>query len=261
VRGDGHLFMFEPGHPGNRPPKMLREYLPSGKRVSDTPIIWKVSDVAVGPKFDPAGNIYVAEQVKPAGRPPYPQEFVSVLGKANVRSQTSRMYGSILKFSSKGGMVDWPGTANGACRENPFKGQPKLAPGLKTVACAGGARVTGAEWMHFGISHIEFISCNCESTRFDVDEFGRVWYPDLGRFRICVLDTAGNPITHFGGFGNTENRGPESTEPSLKKPDLAFAWLAGVGITDKYAYMGDSMNKRLLRARLVCATEEVCSIQ
>jgi len=45
------------------------------------------------------------------------------------------------------------------------------------------------------------------------------------------------------------------------EPDIAFSWLIGVGATDKYAYMGDSLNRRLLRAKLLYAAEEACEIK
>jgi hypothetical protein len=148
-----------------------------------------------------------------------------------------------------------------------YKGEPKLDPSLKTAAYASfygehlnPLKVTGAEWVRMGISHQCLHYCNCENTRFDVDEFGRVWYPDLGRFRVVVLDTGGNEIAHFGGYGNAESCGPESKDKSLADPDLAFAWLIGVGATDKYAYMGDSINRRMLRAKLTYAAEESCPV-
>jgi hypothetical protein len=269
VRHDNRIFAFEPGHPGDRPPKMLREYLPSGKRVSDTPIIWKVSDVAVGPKFDQEGNIYIAEQIKPLDQP-YPPEFATLVGKvepgktylekAPMKNAICTMYGSIVKFSPKGGTIHFGG-------ENPYTGEPKLDPALKTVEMGSYSgyrmhplKITGADWVRMGISHVDLHYCNCESTRFDVDGFGRVWYPDLGRFRVVVLDTAGNEIAHFGGYGNAESLGPESKGEALAEPDIAFSWLIGVGATDKYAYMGDSMNRRLLRAKLVYAAEEICNV-
>jgi hypothetical protein len=122
-----------------------------------------------------------------------------------------------------------------------------------------------------GISHVDLFYCNCENTRFDVDEFGRVWYPDLGRFRVCVLDTAGNSITHFGGYGNADDgmrdaergvgNGKQESRTPNPEPRICFAWLLGVGATDKYAYMGDSMNRRLLRAKLAYAAEESCEVK
>jgi hypothetical protein len=143
------------------------------------------------------------------------------------------------------------------------------------------AKVIGAEWMHFGISDLPLFYCNCENTRFDVDPFGRTWYPDMGRYRVGVLDTNGNLITTFGGYGNAESCGPDSpvVDPKTGKlrprlpddpkdlkspfaePEIAFSYLIGVGATDKYAYMGDSMNRRLLRAKLVYAAEETCEVK
>ncbi|MHC4915324.1 MAG: hypothetical protein ACYTGB_07510, partial [Planctomycetota bacterium] len=298
IRGDGHHFVFEAKK--TRGPKALYEYDPSGKRVGG-PIIWKVSDFAVGPRIDQYGNFYVADQIRPLEEP-IPPEFAEFIGPVTLNKSrweghgpkrtVAIMYGSIMKFSPKGGMVDWE---SGKFRKgiNPFDGQPKLDPSLKTVKMAAaaqtsdnsnvfcGATVTGAEWVRFGISQVPQFYCNCESTRFDVDLFGRVWYPDLGRYRVGVLDTAGNPITTFGSYGNAESRGPDSpvVDPKTGKvrdrrpsdpkdlkspfaePEIAFGYLIGVGATDEYVYMGDSMNRRLLRARLVYAAEETCAVR
>ncbi len=273
IRHDNHCFVFARLSSGKfRSPKALYEFLPSGKRVKE-PIIWKVSDVAVGPKFDQQGNIYVAEIVKPKGHL-FPKEFESVISKGpkgpkrqnTPAGAVMTMYGSILKFTPKGGTVDYPKLKYfHATSENPYKGTPKLPPSLKTEDVSyyygskfqrlAHAKVIGAEWIRVGISHIDMFYCNCESTRFDVDEFGRVWYPDLGRFRVVCLDTNGNEITHFGAYGNADDP-MEGAEPEAR-----FAWLIGVGVTEKYAYAGDSINRRLLRAKKVYAAEETCSIR
>jgi NHL repeat len=276
IRHDNHCFVFSRLSSGSfRSPKALYEFLPSGKRMPE-PIIWKVSDVAVGPRFDAQGNIYVAEIIKPKDHL-FPSEFKDIVAggkKGGAREDTPAgavmtMYGSIIKFSPKGGMVKYPKIKyRQATNENPYKGQPKLAPGLKSedvkfyyghkFQALSPAKVIGAEWIRMGISHIDMFYCNCESTRFDVDEFGRVWYPDLGRFRVVCLDTNGNKITHFGGYGNADSAGPQS---SIPKPEIAFAWLIGVAVTDNYAYMGDSLNRRMLRCKMVYAAEETCAIQ
>jgi len=299
IRADGHVFAFEmrPIAPGSRHRKALYEYEPSGQRVGG-PIVWEASDAVIGPRFDQQGNIYVAEQVRPAGEL-VPPEFAGVTGPVTAKSRwdweprgVPAWYGSILKFSPKGGRIAyqkghyaWDRTTQA------YDGEPKLDPSLKTVdaACfaAGSSeftfmavKVTGAEWMHFGISQIFLGKCNCENTRFDVDLFGRVWYPDLGRYRVGVLDTNGNPITTFGSYGNAESAGPDSPvidprtgqvrprradDPNdlkspFAEPEIAFAWLIGVGATDNYAYMGDSLNRRLLRAKLVYAAEETAPL-
>jgi hypothetical protein len=205
------------------------------------------------------------------------------------------MYGSIVKFTPKGGMFDL-----GDSREianphgdppkgpNPFKGEPKLPPGLKTTEAeflAGDrmrpAKVIGAKWMHPGIGHVGIYGCNCENVTFDVDPFGRVFFPDLNLFRVRVIDTNGNAITHFGGYGNAESMGPDSPviDPKTGKlrprqaddpkdlkspfaePEIAFAWLVGIGVTDRYLYAGDSLNRRLLRLKITYAAEETCEIK
>ncbi len=298
VREDGHVFTFEPGKNGNRPPRMLREYLPSGELAREDPIIWMVSDGSVGPKFDPQGNIYIAEIVRPQDQP-YPPEFSKIFEKLEVNKQrpaggslqdnVANMYGSIVKFSPKGGMVHFDGPGGDRnVGERPFKGEPKLDPSLKSMDAAyyyqykfRPVKITGAEWIRMGVSHVEVRECTCQSTRFDVDEFGRVFYPDMQRFRVAVLDTNGNEIAHFGGYGNAESRGPDSPviDPQTGKvrprrtddpkdlkspfaePEIAFSWLSGVGVTDRYVYTGDSLNRRLLRSRIVYASEESCEVK
>ncbi len=277
IRHDGHHFVFSrlPSGP-YRGAKALHEYDQTGKRIRG-PIIWKASDNILGPRFDQQGNIYVAEQIKPAGEF-CPKEFKDVVGEVKLGVKYSKskgkpkgailsMYGSILKFSPKGGMIEhYPGGMNrGKKVAQPFTGEPKLDPSLKTVDATWHygdlyqwpqpAKVTGALWMKLGISHIPLFYCNCENTRFDVDEFGRVWYPDLGRFRVCVLDTNGNEITSFGQYGNAD----APVRPGQK--EIPLAWLIGVGVSDKYAYMGDSINRRLLRAKLTYAAEATCEIK
>lgn len=272
LRGDGRIFAFEnPIRAQQRNARVLREYDAGGKALGWGPV-WHVSEVAVGPKFDRQGNIYVAEQIRPKENP-FPAGM----------EDSSFLYGSIVKFSPKGGLIGCPKPPM-----PPDGSKPSLDASLQTVDAVYvksenrllPVTITGAEWIHMGISHIEHAGCTCESTRFDVDDFGRVFYPDLCRFRVVALDTNGNEITRFGGYGNAESMGPESPvidrqtgkprprrandpkdlESPFAEPEIAFAWLIGVGVTDRYAYMGDTLNRRLLRAKLVYATEETCAI-
>jgi hypothetical protein len=264
IRHDGHIFVFEPARNGGRPPRKLREYLPTGALAREDPIIWKVSDGCVGPKFDANGNIYIADIVKPVDAV-YPEVFRQQFGEVKLetdvkegspKDNTANMYGSILKFTPKGGMIHFPDNIRiTGVGGRPFAGEPKLDPTLKTVAAAYYARgrlrpvnVTGAEWIHPGYNHVEVRGCTCESTRFDVDGFGRVWYPDLGRFRVCVIDTEGNEITHFGRYGNADADG------------ISFSWLTGVGVTDRHIYTSDGLNRCLLRLTQTYAAEATCPV-
>jgi hypothetical protein len=98
---------------------------------------------------------------------------------------------------------------------------------------------------------------------------------------VGVLDTNGNEICTFGGYGNADSCGadspvidpktrmvrprrtddPKDLKSPFAEPEIAFTWLNGVGATDRYAYMGDALNRRLLRAKLVYAAEESCPIK
>ncbi len=301
---DGHIFVLHPPSAagGARRSKAMHEYAPSGKWVTalDSPIIWKVSDAATGPKFDAAGNIYIAEAIRPEGWV-LPPELAADFEKRGLSTKlgqdgkaagpvgvTTSMYGSIVKFGPRGGTVEFtdaPKWANYATGE-PYTGQPKLDPGLKSLNADwywGGVhktKVIGAEWVHPGFGHAGFYKCNCESVTFDVDEFGRTFFPDPLTFQVRVIDTAGNALTRFGGFGTENCMGPESpvVDPKTDRlrprraddpkdmkspfaePELGFQWLVGVGVTDRYGYFGDSLNQRLLRAKLVYAAEETVTV-
>ena len=273
IRHDGRIFSFDVPPGGTlRGFRVLRQFDTQGNPVAWGPV-WHGTESAVGPKFDAAGNIYMAEQIRPKDDP-YPRELES----------SYYLYGSIVKFPPTGGMFHFPGALD------PPGQKFTPAPDAKTVDAVYvnkfwekvlPVQVTGAEWIRMGVSHIELAGCTCENTQFDVDEFGRVFYPDLCRFRVGVLDTNGNEITHFGGYGNADSQGPNGPviDPQTKKvrprrsddpndvkspfaqPDIAFAWLIGVAATDRYAYMGDTLNRRLLRARLVYAAEEICDMK
>jgi hypothetical protein len=114
-----------------------------------------------------------------------------------------------------------------------------------------------------------------------VDDFGRTFAPDTGRFRIGVLDANGNEIGFFGGYGTQDNCAADSyvMDPAGKflrprkgddpkelvspfaKPEIGFAWIIGVAVTDRYAYVADVINKRILRCQLDYATTETCELK
>jgi hypothetical protein len=247
---------------GARSMKALLEFLPSGQPARKQPIIWKTTDAAVGPKTDAAGNIYVAEIVRPKGwvcPPELKKSLVAAGFKAgDVDRAYGAMYGSIVKFSPKGGMFHFADGTPADQGPDPFKGKPEL-DGLKSVEydyffrSLKAIKVTGAEWVHPGIGHVGLYGCNCENVTFDVDEFGRVFFPDPALYRVRIIDPAGNAITHFGSYGNPDD---------VTKEDRAcFAWLVGVGATDKYIYTGDAMNRQMLRSKITYAAEETCEVK
>jgi hypothetical protein len=241
---------------------------------------------AIGPRVDPAGNLYLAECLKPGGRR-VPEVFESHL-RPKLKDLYSMQYGSLIKFGPEGGTVEWP------VKEAESAGNVDLPATLKTEKVPGNwyldlfsgnprltdATVRGAQWIRPGFSKIGRPYCFCLTVDFDVDDFGRVFYPDLLQFRVGVLDTNGNPILTFGGYGNQDNCGPDSyvVDPKDKtlrprkagdpkdlvspfaKPDLGFAWISGLAVTDRHAYVADEVNRRVLRVKLEYAATETAPI-
>lgn len=232
-------------------------------------LIWQCLNGAI-PRLDPKGNIYIADLVKPPDRS-YPEFFDGMLPLPPKQTGGgdlfwySYMYGSIVKFPPTGGIIwhqkDLPKSAVGdppaALLDQPkipFKRHYAFQPHLT-------GEIQGALWTRFGFapysSHMSGNTshCMCEGSGFDVDPFGRVFYPNLGQFRIEVIDTNNNPITTFGAYGNEDSGGPN---PRINKPAIPLAWPTYVAASDRYAYIADTVNRRVVRVKLNYAAEETC---
>jgi hypothetical protein len=263
-------------------------------------VIWAVSDGAMGPRVDAAGNIYVADSVKPPGQP-YPEFFSGKLvdakidARANPAQQYTWMYGSVIKFGPAGGAIWFPILDKNYAYA--FEGEAKLPADqtkVKIATIQNGmpdwekpGELQGALWYRPGVSYLLDMvpshnrRCHCTASEFDVDDYGRVFHTDQGRFRVVVLDTAGNEIAAFGGYGNQDACGPDgyvmdpagkflrprakSDPADLKSPfaapEIAFNWFTGLGVTDRFVYVADGGNLRVVRAALKYAAEETCPIR
>src|SRR5262245_30159501 len=217
-------------------------------------VVWQCQDSAV-PRLDAKGNIYLAEMVKPPGRY-YPEFFDGKLppykgGAPSDQLWSSAMYASIIKFPPSGGAV-WfkPGALALSCTGTPppeLLARPKV-PFMNNRGEPG--ELQGALWSRFGYSPYSSPGsgpmCNCEGSGFDVDPFGRVFYPNLGQFRVEVVDTNNNPVATFGKYGNEDSGGKDA---KVKKPGIPFAWPTYVAVSDDYAYVADTVNRRVVRVR------------
>jgi hypothetical protein len=233
-------------------------------------LIWQCLNGAI-PRMDPRGNIYIADLVKPTDRS-YPEFFDGKLPPppkhtgGGDRFWYSYMYGSILKFPPSGGIIwhqkDLPKSAVGqppaellAKPKVPFKRHYAYQPHLT-------GEVQGALWTRFGYapysSHMSGNTshCMCEGSGFDVDPFGRVFFPNAGQFRVEVIDTNNNPIATFGKYGNEDSGGPGAR---VKTPAIPFAWPNYVAVSDRWAYVSDTVNRRVVRVRLGYAAEATCA--
>jgi DNA-binding beta-propeller fold protein YncE len=234
-------------------------------------VIWQCLNGAI-PRLDAKGNIYLADLVKPPDRsypeffdgklPPPPKECVG-----GDRFWNSYMYGSIIKFSPTGGIIwfrkDLPKSCVGqppadllAKPRQPFKQHFSSSPHLT-------GEIQGALWTRFGYApysaHMSGNTshCMCEGSGFDVDLFGRVFFPNLGQYRVEVIDTNNNSITTFGKYGNEDSGGPDA---KVKKPDIPLAWPVYVAVSDRYAYVADTVNRRVVRVKLGAAAEATAAI-
>ncbi len=233
-------------------------------------VIWQCLDSAV-PRVDVKGNIYLADSVKPLDRS-CPKFFDGKLPAKGGRSSdlywTRAMYASIIKFPPSGGAI-WftkkklslscvgkPPAELLAKPKVPFKTQYDSGYGFPLKG-----EVQGALWIRFGYSAYSVPGsggrCNCEGNGFDVDPFGRVFFPNLGQFRVEVIDTNNNPITTFGKYGNEDSGGPAA---KVKRPAIPLAWPVYVAVSDTHAYVADTVNRRVVRVRLAHAAEESCPV-
>lgn len=82
--------------------------------------------------------------------------------------------------------------------------------------------------------------------RIATDSDDRPFVPDVSTFSVYVLDTAGNVLTHFGEYGNTDtcrSNLPASLPP---QPEIAFAWPLSVACGGEMAFVSDQVNCRLV---------------
>jgi hypothetical protein len=235
-------------------------------------VVWQVSRGAVQ-RVDAKGNIYVADMPKPADRS-YPEFFDGKLAPPPPQGEggdlwwNSNMYGSIIKFPPSGGII-WYQKEMPACvvgTPSPeLLAKPKV-PGKVHMGYHphGTCEVQGALWTRFGYSPFAngttgmTAHCMCEGSGFDVDPYGRVFFPNLGQFRVEVIDTNNNPITTFGKYGNEDSGGKDAV---VKKPEIPLAWPNYVAVTDTHAYVSDTVNRHVVRVKLSYAAEATCPAQ
>ncbi len=220
-------------------------------------VIWQCMTGAIV-RTDRQGNIYLADMVKPPDRS-YPEFFDGKLEAPTKESRAagdrywnSYIYGSIIKFPPTGGAIWYRKGVTQGVRGEPAA-ELLAKPGRKVRAHVGynplaEAELQGALWYRFGFAPYSCWSttstdtCMCEGSRFDVDDFGRVFFPNVGQFRVEMIDTNGNPIASFGRYGNEDDPG--------EGPGIPLAWPIAVAVSDTHAYVGDTLNRRVVRVRL-----------
>ena len=198
-----------------------------------------------GVRSDKQGNLYVGLAAWPLrdGRKFLPAEH------------TNAGPGALLKFPPTGGKVYGTWAKAVALKE-----LPKRPPEFE---CMGKLWTQNLLWSYPGMSTLTIATntCTCPQCRFDTDLYGRCFIPESWRYSVGVCDTNGNPILHIGRYGNADSgRGPDSPAPVAG--DIAFSQCDFVStVSDRWLYVADTGNWRLVRIRLGYHTEAVVPLE
>ena len=92
----------------------------------------------------------------------------------------------------------------------------------------------------------------------EVDEYGRVFLPDVFRFSVEMLDTNGNLIMRIGSYANADSAGPGSKIP---EPEIAFAWPGFVSVSQGKVMVSDPVNRRIVIVNIVYKVSESCLVK
>jgi len=134
---------------------------------------------------------------------------------------------------------------------------------------AGALWVENAEWVYGGVGYGgQTGSCVCWYSRFTLDYLNRSFVPELERYRVAVLDSAGNLILRIGRYGNVDDgrplipvRGPEAPR-ALGGDEVALMHAAYLGIhTDRRLFIHDAGNGRILSVTLGYHAQETVALK
>jgi len=157
--------------------------------------------------------------------------------------------------------------------------RPKRKPDL--VGRGGTTWVENAEWFYGGVGFAGFNmrghggGCACWFARFKLDYFARSIAPEPHQYRVAVIDSAGNLITHIGKYGNEQDGVPlvqpkrfrkgaghvsrPGSRRSIGGDEVALVHACFVGThTDRRIFIADYGNNRIVSVKLdYHATERV----
>jgi hypothetical protein len=130
---------------------------------------------------------------------------------------------------------------------------PQRPPDFNNGAHGNAWVESGAEWMFGGVGFCGknlTNGCACFNCRFAFDYFNRSFAPELHRYSVAVIDSAGNLICRVGKYGNQDSAGPGSRVP-LGGDEVGLLHGAYVAVhTDKRLFIADPGNGRIVSAKL-----------
>jgi hypothetical protein len=157
--------------------------------------------------------------------------------------------GCVVKVALGGGLAAKKGEKDGLAFERSF------FEGASTVYPHLAPRTSGG--------------CVCKEARFDLDEFGRLYVPDVMDFCVRVYDNSANLLCKMGYYGNSDavggqNSGPTAglPLPSSAAPEISFGWPMTCGVNRAgRLYVGDVLNQRIVRVDLGYAVEAIVPVE
>ncbi|MCX7590944.1 MAG: SMP-30/gluconolactonase/LRE family protein [Kiritimatiellae bacterium] len=178
------------------------------------------------------------------------------------RPYPDKTAGSLVKFPKGRGRVLTKGN-------DPPVALPESLYPDRPVDTAGGnqgfAWFEEAEWIYGGVgfSGGNIGGCSCWNARFVLDYFARSWAPEVHRYSVAVLDSAGNLILRVGRYGNVDDGRPMILEGGPPNPRP----LGGDGValfhapylatdTDRRLFIADPGNFRIVSVKLEYHTQE-----
>ncbi|MFO7897974.1 MAG: hypothetical protein R6V58_02815, partial [Planctomycetota bacterium] len=196
---------------------------------------------------DHAGNVYLGAQVCRKLLPAWAKGRLPKDGPTRSPSLAYMQAGAVVRFPPGGGsiVIDPKG---GFIGRRGYKDSRVKVTG-ELIARAG---LIPGKAGRYGAG------CNCGVSRFDVDEHGRLYVPDVFRFAVLVFDREGNELARIGSYGNMDSRGPESPVPGPAVP-LGWPLTARVGLGR--VFVADVVNRRVVSARLRYNTTAECTIR
>lgn len=174
--------------------------------------------------------------------------------------------GSVLKVRPEGGSLFVLGGKDSR-PQIPEKKVPEGMQGLpmtrKNCYPCGPSFVEGAVKAYAGLGSMSGgygAGCRCRQPMFALDEWGRLFVPNAFTYSVQVFDNESNLIKRFGAYANADARG--AAEDSLySAPEVPLGWPEAVGVSERYVYVADVLNRRIARLKKTYAAEETREIK
>lgn len=174
----------------------------------------------------------------------------------------------------------YPNNWSGTVMKLPFSGAKVLSKGETPVPLPSvnepkrsfdveGLWIENASWFFGGVGFMGKNSsqglaggtgCACWNSRMSFDYLNRTFAPELERYSVAILDSNGNLITRVGKYGNRDSMGPKSLKPvgGDEVTMIHGAYLST--LTDKFLYIADTANDRIVSVKLNYATTETLEL-